>query len=88
MRFEEIKAKLALNEAEYSIRDISHEVWREYEHGGVVFRINCPIALIIRKGGTTHRVVDVANVSHCHPQPGNGCALRWFNGDQVNPVKF
>jgi len=70
------------------LKDISHEEWREYEHGGQVFRIICPIALYYREGGTTHRVVDHCGVSHCHPIPGNGCALRWYNGKNQSPVKF
>jgi hypothetical protein len=70
------------------LKDISHEEWREYEHGGQVFRIDSPVALYYREGGTTHRVVDHLGVSHCHPIPGNGCALRWFNGFRKPPVHF
>lgn len=73
---------------EYVIKDITSEAWREYEHGGIVFRINNPVALIYRKEGTTHRVVDENGISHCHPMPGNGCALRWSNVDILNPVAF
>lgn len=69
-------------------KNISHETWREYEHGGQVFRIEEPVALYMRLGGTTHRIVDKKGISHCHPIPGNGCALRWKNPDGETPVTF
>ncbi|MCK9369402.1 hypothetical protein M0R04_05650 [Candidatus Dojkabacteria bacterium] len=81
--FDELKSKLNLSLTEYDIKDISHEVWREYEHGGHTFRINNPVVLIIRKNGTTHRVVDSTGITHCHPMPGNGCGLRWYNGEKT-----
>ena len=67
------------------IKNISNEEWREYEHGGSIFRISNPVALYIRTGGTTHRIIDDNGISHCHPIPGRGCALRW-KGDP--PVSF
>jgi len=88
MTFSELKESLNLSIAEYSVRDISHELWREYEHGGRVYRIENPIALIIRNAGTTHRIVDGYGISHCHPIPGRGTALRWFNGLEKPPVVF
>ena len=79
--------------------DISHELWREYEwFGGIrdskgelmrVYRIDSPQKLFIRKGGTTHRVVDIEGVAHCVPTVGYlGCALRWKNPDGAKPVNF
>ena len=85
---ERILGQLKALGSEYTVSDISHELWREYEHGGCTYRIDNPLVLVSRKGGTTHRVVDCYNVTHCHPIPGNGCALRWFNGTNNNPVNF
>lgn len=66
---------------------ITDEQWREYDFGGRVYRIENPVALYVRPGGTTHRVVDAAGVTHCVPAPGyNGCVLRWFSPDR--PVAF
>ncbi len=74
---------------EYSENDLSIEKWREYDFGGRVYRIESPKKLIVRKGGTTHRVVDSNNVTHCVPAPGiNGCILRWESLDAAKPVGF
>jgi hypothetical protein len=75
--------------SELESRDISAELWREYDFGGRVYRINSPSSLYTRKGGTTHRVVDKDGVVHCVPAPGvNGCVLRWKNLDPKKPVTF
>jgi hypothetical protein len=69
--------------------DISGEEWREYDFAGRTYRINNPITLFYRPGGTTHRVVDSDNVAHCVPVPGAfGCVLRWLNKDTNKPVNF
>jgi hypothetical protein len=69
--------------------DISKEVWREYDWGGRIYRIDYPKKLFLRDGGTTHRVVDGTNVVHCVPSVGvMGCVLRWFNGSMQEPVNF
>jgi len=58
--------------------DLSTEEWREYDFDGRIYRILNPTKLFLRPGGTTHRVVDVAGVTHCVPAPGHhGCVLRW-----------
>lgn len=58
--------------------DLTPELWREYDFGGRVYRIENPVALYTRPGGTTHRVEDANGVVHCVPAPGvGGCALRW-----------
>lgn len=58
--------------------DISNELWREYDFGGRVYRIDAPQKLFLRSGGTTHRVVTTDGVAHCVPAPGvQGCVLRW-----------
>ena len=68
--------------------DISTELWREYDFGGRVYRIDFPKTLYYRTGGTTHRVVDSKGVAHCVPVPGAyGCVLRWENREDP-PVNF
>jgi hypothetical protein len=58
--------------------DISHELYREYDFRGRVYRINNPAILLIRPGGVTHRVVDADGVTHCVLAPGyHGCVIRW-----------
>lgn len=62
----------------FSLSRIDSELWREYECCGHTYRIVDPLALYMRPGGTTHRVVDVHGTSHCVAAPGtNGCVLRW-----------
>lgn len=57
---------------------LDDEAWREYDFGGRVYRIENPVALWFRRGGTTNRVVDRAGVAHVLPAPGvNGCVMRW-----------
>jgi hypothetical protein len=69
--------------------DLTDEVWREYDFAGRTYRIDSPVALYQRPGGTTHRVVDAYDVVHCVPAPGHfGCALRWQTKDPANPVQF
>lgn len=65
------------------------ELWREYEFGTArtVYRINNPVAVYFRSGGTTHRVVDADGVAHCVPAIGeNGCVIRWKSVDPDKPV--
>jgi hypothetical protein len=69
--------------------DISKESWREYDWSGRVYRIDAPVQLFLRPGGSTHRVVDDKGVVHCVPSVGvMGCVLRWVNKDVDNPVNF
>ena len=69
--------------------DISKELWREYDFQGRVYRINNPVTLYLRNGGTTHRVVDTDGIAHCVPTVGQlGCVLRWENKDKSKPVNF
>jgi hypothetical protein len=64
-------------------KDVSTELWREYDYGGRIYRIDKPQRLYI--GTTTHRVVDVAGITHCVPAPGfQGCALRWHSSPEVS----
>jgi hypothetical protein len=70
-------------------RNITTELWREYDFGGRVYRIETPATLFYRIGGTTHRIVDSLGIAHCIPAPGiNGCVLRWKNKDDTKPVNF
>jgi len=58
--------------------DLTVELWREYDFGGRVYRIENPKALYLRPGSSTHRVEDANGVVHCLPSPGQmGCVLRW-----------
>ena len=70
-------------------RDVTTELWREYDFGGRVYRIDHPQSLYLRPGGSTHRVVDDKGIVHCVPAPGiDGCVLRWQNKDTTVPVNF
>lgn len=75
--------------SELQPKDLTVEQYREYEFGGRVYRIESPVALYSRAGGTTHRVVDSDGVVHCVPAPGQlGCVLRWKSKDPNKPVDF
>lgn len=64
--------------SELKENDLSTELWREYDFGGRVYRIDNPKTLFTRVGGTTHRVIGQDGVAHCLPIPGlQGCVLRW-----------
>jgi hypothetical protein len=73
-------------------KDITAEAWREYDIPGrpSPYRIENPVALYLRAGGTTHRVVDATGLVHCPPAPsaGNGVVLRWQPKDPASPVQF
>jgi len=71
--------------------DVSCEQWREYDWNTrrTPYRIEGPQKLFLRRGGTTHRVLDSEGIIHCVPAPGNvGCVLRWKSRDGEPPVKF
>ena len=69
--------------------DLTDELWREYDWGGRVYRIEAPVAVYMRAGGTTHRVVDSEGVVHCVPTVGHmGCVLRWKNKEGKGPVAW
>lgn len=67
---------------------LTDEEYREYDFGGRLYRIDKPVALYYRVGGSTHRVVDSQGVTHCVPAPTteNACVLRWKASP--NPVSF
>lgn len=65
------------------------EAYREYDFQGRIYRIDNPVSLFVREGGTTHRVLDSEGVVHCVPIPGShGCVLRWKNKDATKPCEF
>lgn len=69
--------------------DLACEEYREYDFDGRVYRIDNPVSLSYRPGGTTHRIVDSEGVVHCVPVPGSmGCVLRWKNKEGLDPVRF
>ena len=82
-----LRAELTTTKIEKSL---TTEEWREYEFPcGFVYRIDRPKALVVRPGGTTHRVVDSENVVHCIPFGGStAVVLRWKSWPQNPPVGF
>jgi hypothetical protein len=70
--------------------DLRDEAWREYDFTGRTYLIQNPVALYMRPGGTTHRVLDSKGIVHCVPAPGYfGCVLRWMpRADATSPVSF
>lgn len=69
--------------------ELKSEVWREYDFGGRIYRIEYPRDLFISEKGTTHRIVDHSGIVHCCPAPGHmGCVLRWEPKNADNPVEF
>lgn len=56
--------------------DISDELWREYVYVGGTYRIEAPVKLHIKEGGTGHCIEDAQGI--CHWVPVNlWYALRW-----------
>ena len=69
--------------------DICDESWREYRYADQVVRIENPIYLYLKKGGTTHRILGGDGVMYCVPAVGvQGCFLRWKPKDMERPVAF
>jgi hypothetical protein len=80
---------MKLPDSDYIVADISDEEWREVETKEKTYRIKNPKTLIIRKGGSTHRVVDVNGVVHCYVAPESGkTILRWKAKEGCPSVKF
>ena len=63
----------------YIIADISSEEWREVvTNEGLTFRIPKPVTLIIRKGGSTHRVINTNGEVWCYVAPETGkSVIKW-----------
>lgn len=71
--------------------DVTSELWREYDmetdFGRRVYRIESPVKVIFREGGSTHRVVGPNGVVHLLPGPGyRNCVIRWEPRDVNKPV--
>ena len=72
------------------LNDITAEAYREYDMVGrdKPYRIENPVGMYVRNGGTTHRVVDSEGVAHCIPFGGtSGTVLRCKNKPGVPPVQ-
>jgi hypothetical protein len=75
--------------SEFVESNLRVEQYREYDFEGRVYRIANPSKLFVRKGGSTHRILDNDGVVHCVPAPGvKGCVLRWKPVDPSKPVDF
>ncbi len=86
----EIKS-LAVPRPELTAGDLSDEAWREYTFpDGTCYRIDNPVTLYTRPGGTTHRVVDAGGYVHCVAFPGlhGSTVLRWRPKKADSPVAF
>lgn len=82
--FEDLEPKEGL-----TLGDLTDEAWREYDFEGRVYRIEKPVGVYYREGGSTHRVVDSHGIVHCLPTPGHrGCVLRWFTQGSGDIVKW
>jgi len=74
--------------------DIATEQYRTYimvnKVGQTVeYRIDEPVTLFIRPGGSTHRVLDSKGIVHCVPAPEMfGSVIIWENKDPKNPCEF
>lgn len=88
---EAVASAMNLPDGDCIVADISDELYREIVVIGTghVYRISNPVSLVIRKGGFTHRVVDVEGVVHCYPAPHTALTvLRWKAKSGLPPVKF
>ena len=85
-----IKTAQKLPDSTYLSLDISDEKVREIHlAGGVVYKIQNPKTLIIRRGGMTHRVVDEDGIVHCYAAPETGrSVIRWIPRDKNRPIRF
>lgn len=68
--------------------DLEGVLWREYDTGERVYRIENPVCFWHRPGGTTHRVMDKDGVVHIVPAPGPTCFLRYKKTEGVDPCQF
>lgn len=79
--------------SEYVRMPLIDEEYREYDFSDSdgeprVYRIDAPLLLVYREGGTTHDIVDRTGVVHCVPALGYfNCVLRrkaWPGKDSVS----
>lgn len=79
---------LSLDRNKYFVHSTTDELYREYVFlpDMHVYKIAFPIVLIIRAGGTTHRIIDSEGITHCVPfRPG--VVVRW-NSETTNKCRF
>ena len=91
MNYQEVLTSIAqsLPDDKYIKANISGEEWREVETVNGTYRIENPIALIIKIGGKTHRVVDSEGIVHCYVAPESGRSiLRWKPREGTPSVQF
>lgn len=48
-------------------RNLEGVLWREYDTGDRVYRIERPVKFWYREGGSTHRVLDAGGIVHIVP---------------------
>ena len=73
----------------YIEADLSDEEWREVDTFLGTYRIDAPKTLIIRKGGSTHRVIDANGIVHCYAAPETGkSVIRWKAKIGLPAVRF
>jgi|GEM_PF-3137536 len=67
-----------LPDTTYTSSDISDEEYRVVITNDLVHRIDNPKTLVLRKGGSTHRVIDQQGLVHCYAAPETGKSiLQW-----------
>jgi hypothetical protein len=85
LRIEDLQTVLG---DEYSIHTLETELYREYMlPNGRRYRIDDPQFLVVRKGGSTHRVICADGLTHCIPWEGL-TTLTWKNRDPLVPCEF
>lgn len=79
----------ALDSSAYIVSSIVNEEWREVRTAHMTYRIEEPVTLVRRKGGTTHRVIDAQGVVHCYPAPETGISvIKWKAKPGKQAVEF
>ena len=79
--FEEMKELVSTGH--YEVSELTDEDWREVTFDGFTIRIEKPIALIRRRGGSTHRVVAADGSVYCYVAPESGkSVIRWMSNDK------
>lgn len=78
-----------LPNSKYITADISDEEYRTIVTKEQTYKIENPVTLIFRKGGSTHRVVDANGLVHCYPAPETGKSiLQWKAKEGKSPVRL
>jgi len=77
-----------LPDSEYIKADISDEAERIVQLAGMRLVIKDPVTLIIRKGGSTHRVVTASGEVFCYAAPETGKSFVSWKPRTGTPVQF